>query len=104
MMMFADDIVISSEGREQVKENMQRWKYALERRVTARQNPCGNEREASGTVRFHGVEEEKVQEFKYLGSTVMNNGECGKGHVGDKIRDAMADMVWTCAEEELRIY
>ncbi|KAK3555256.1 hypothetical protein QTP86_014834 [Hemibagrus guttatus] len=40
---------------------------------------CVNEREGSGTVRLQGEEVKKVQEFKYLGSTVQSNGECGKG-------------------------
>ena len=31
-MMFADDIVIYSETREQVEENPERWRYGLERR------------------------------------------------------------------------
>ncbi|KAK3538426.1 hypothetical protein QTP86_001766 [Hemibagrus guttatus] len=31
-MMFADDIVICSESREQVAENLERWRFALERR------------------------------------------------------------------------
>ncbi|KAK3542012.1 hypothetical protein QTP86_010329 [Hemibagrus guttatus] len=39
---------------------------------------CVNEREGSGTVRLQGEEVKKVQEFKYLGSTVQCNGECGK--------------------------
>ncbi|MCJ8747135.1 hypothetical protein PDJAM_G00149940 [Pangasius djambal] len=35
-------------------------------------------REGSGTVRLQGEEVKKVQEFKYLGTTVQSNGECGK--------------------------
>ncbi|KAK3537205.1 hypothetical protein QTP70_002607 [Hemibagrus guttatus] len=31
-MMFADDIVICSESREQLEENLERWRFALERR------------------------------------------------------------------------
>ncbi|KAK3527786.1 hypothetical protein QTP86_006772 [Hemibagrus guttatus] len=31
-MMFADDIVICSESRKQVEENLERWRFALERR------------------------------------------------------------------------
>ncbi|KAK3548720.1 hypothetical protein QTP70_018237, partial [Hemibagrus guttatus] len=82
-MMFADDIVICSESREQVEENLERWRFALERRGmkvsgSTTEYMCVNEREGSGTVRLQGEEVKKVQEFKYLGSTVQSNGECGK--------------------------
>ncbi|KAK3517790.1 hypothetical protein QTP70_018948, partial [Hemibagrus guttatus] len=81
-MMFADDIVICSESREQVEENLERWRFALERRGmkvsrSKTEYMCVNEREGSGTVRSQGEEVKKVQEFKYLGSTVQSNGECG---------------------------
>ncbi|KAK3526352.1 hypothetical protein QTP70_024631 [Hemibagrus guttatus] len=82
-MMFADDIVICSESREQVEENLERWRFALERRGmkvsrSKTEYMCVNEREGSGTVRLQGEEVKKVQEFKYLVSTVQSNGECGK--------------------------
>ncbi|KAK3538767.1 hypothetical protein QTP86_015892, partial [Hemibagrus guttatus] len=82
-MMFADDIVICSESREQVEENLERWRFALERRGmkvsgSKTEYMCVNEREGSGTVRLQGEEVKKVQEFKYVGSTVQSNGECGK--------------------------
>ncbi|KAK3553131.1 hypothetical protein QTP86_031709, partial [Hemibagrus guttatus] len=78
-----DDIVICSESREQVEENLERWRFALERRGmkvsrSKTEYMCVNEREGSGTVRLQGEEVKKVQEFKYLGSTVQCNGECGK--------------------------
>ncbi|KAK3525616.1 hypothetical protein QTP70_000930 [Hemibagrus guttatus] len=82
-MMFADDIVICSESREQVEENLERWRFALERRgmkvsCSKTEYMCVNEREGSGTVRLQGEEVKKVQDFKFLGSTVQHNGECGK--------------------------
>ncbi|KAK3548436.1 hypothetical protein QTP70_013068, partial [Hemibagrus guttatus] len=82
-IMFADDIVICSESREQVEENLERWRFALERRgmkVSGSKTEYMrvNEREGSGTVRLQGEEVKKVQEFKYLGSTVQSNGECAK--------------------------
>ncbi|KAK3571218.1 hypothetical protein QTP86_005428 [Hemibagrus guttatus] len=82
-MMIADDIVICSESREQVGENLERWRFALERRGmkvsrSKTEYMCVNEREGSGTLRLQGEEVKKVQEFKYLGSTVQSNGECGK--------------------------
>ncbi|KAK3557740.1 hypothetical protein QTP86_000310 [Hemibagrus guttatus] len=82
-MMFADDIVICSESREQVEENLERWRFALERRGmkvsrSKTEYMCVNEREGSGTVRLQGEEVKKVEEFKYLGSAVQSNGECGK--------------------------
>ncbi|KAK3549760.1 hypothetical protein QTP86_007759 [Hemibagrus guttatus] len=82
-MMFADDILICSESREQVEEILERWRFALERRGmkvshSKTEYMCVNEREGSGTVRLQGEKVKKVQEFKYLGSTVQSNGECGK--------------------------
>ncbi|KAK3525135.1 hypothetical protein QTP86_018096, partial [Hemibagrus guttatus] len=82
-MMFADDIVICSESRERVEESLERWRCALERRGmkvshSKTEYMSVNEREGSGTVRLQGEEVKKVQEFKYLGSTVQSNGESGK--------------------------
>ncbi|KAK2913101.1 hypothetical protein Q8A73_007214 [Channa argus] len=82
-MMFADDIVICSESREQVEENLEKWRSALENRGmklsrSKTEYMCVNERDPGGTVRLQGTEVKKVQDFKYLGSTVQSNGECGK--------------------------
>ena len=84
-MMFADDIVICSESKEQVEEKLESWRYALERRgmkVNRRKTEymCVNERQDNsiGTVKMQGEEVAKVEDFKYLGSTVQSNGECGR--------------------------
>ena len=37
-----------------------------------------NERHDNGTMRMQGQEVAKVDDFKYLGSTVQSNGECGR--------------------------
>ncbi|KAK3507946.1 hypothetical protein QTP70_005050 [Hemibagrus guttatus] len=76
-MMFADDIVICSESREQVEENLERWRFALERRGMKVSRSKTEYMCVNGTVRLQG-EEVKVQELEYLGSTVQSNGEYGK--------------------------
>ena len=81
-MMFADDIVICSENKEQVERSLERWRYAFERRgtkVSRRKTEymCMNERGDSETVLLQGVEVPKVKGFRYLGSTVQCNGGCG---------------------------
>ena len=81
--MFADDIVICTESKERVEEKLESWRYALERRemkVNRRKTEYMrvNERQDNGTVKMQGEEVSKVEDFKYLGSTVQSNGECGR--------------------------
>ena len=81
-MMFADDIVICSESKD-VEEKLESRRYDLERRgmkVNRRKTEymCVNERQVNGTVKMQGEEVAKVEDFKYLGSTVQSNGECGR--------------------------
>ena len=82
-MMFADDIVICSESKEHIEEKLERWRYAGERRgmeVNRRKTEymCVNERQVNDTVKMLGEEVAKLKDFKYLGSTVQSNGECGR--------------------------
>ena len=77
-MMFADYIVV-----ERVEEKLESWIYALERRgmkVNRRKTEymCVNERQVKGTVKMQGEEVAKVEDFKYIGSTVQSNEECGR--------------------------
>ncbi|XP_013866635.1 uncharacterized protein LOC106519479 [Austrofundulus limnaeus] len=81
-MMFADDIVICGQSREQVEENLERWRFALERRRmrvsrSKTEYMCVNERDPNGDMRLQETEIKKVKDFKYLGYTVQSNGECG---------------------------
>ena len=84
-MMFADDIAICGESKEQVEEKLESWRYALERRGMKvnrgkTEYMCVNERQGndSDTVKMQGEELAKVEDLKYLGSTVQSNGECGR--------------------------
>ena len=42
------------------------------------ENMCVNERQVNGRVKMQGEEVVKVDDFKYLGSTVQSYGECGR--------------------------
>ena len=80
--MFADDIVLCSVSKERVEEKLERWRYALERRgmkFNRRKTEymCVNERHVNGTVKMQ-EEVAKVEDFKYLGSSVQSNEECGR--------------------------
>ena len=83
IMMFADDIVICSESKAHIEDKLESWRYALERKgmnVNRRKTEymCVNERQVNGTVNMQGEEVTKVEDFKYLGSTVQSNRECGR--------------------------
>lgn len=82
-MMFADDIVICGETKEEVEASLESWRYALERRgMKVSRNKteymCANERGDGNVLQMQGIEVTKVDQFKYLGSTVQSNGECGR--------------------------
>lgn len=81
-MMFADDIVLCSETKEQVEGNLERWRDALEKRgmrvSRSKTEYMGlNEKEIRGTIMLQNEEVKKVDEFKYLGSTIKSSGDCG---------------------------
>lgn len=73
--------MIGSENREQVEESMERRGYALERRRIKRsrsktQYMCVNEGDTGGEVNMQGAKVVKVDEFKYLGSTIQSKRQC----------------------------
>ncbi|KAK3539985.1 hypothetical protein QTP70_019631 [Hemibagrus guttatus] len=108
-MMFADDIVICSESREQVEENLERWRFALERRgmkVSRIQSngECGKEvkkRVQAETVSLRKRQESELEvaELKMLrfslGVTRLDRirneyirETAHVGRLGDKVREA----------------
>ncbi|KAK3513083.1 hypothetical protein QTP70_000980 [Hemibagrus guttatus] len=108
-MMFADDIVICSESREQVEENQERWRFALERRgmkVSRIQSNGECVKEVKKRVQAETVSlrkrpesELEVAELKMLrfslGVTRLDRirneyirGTAHVGRLGDKVREA----------------
>ena len=80
-MLFADDIVICEETREEVERRLESWKYALERRgmkVSRSKTKylCINGGNDDETVKMEDIKVPRVKEFKYLGLTVQESGSC----------------------------
>ena len=80
-MLFADDIVICEETREEVERRLKSWKYALERRgmkVSRSKTEyfCINGGNDDETVKMEDTKVPRVKEVKYLGSTVQESGGC----------------------------
>ena len=80
-MLFADDIVLCRQNHRELEEDLEIWRNALERRALK------VSRSKTEYMRVGGVDdgeelklqEEKVKKaknFKYLGSTVSNDGRC----------------------------
>lgn len=72
--MFADDIIIYGESKEQMEENLGRWRYVLERtrmKVTQSrtEHVCVSEGPKRGMVRLQRIEIKKVRTLSILGST-----------------------------------
>ena len=75
-MLFADDIVICEETREEVERRLECWKYALKRRgmkVSRSKTKylCVNGGNDKETVKMENKKVPRIKEFKYLRSTVQ---------------------------------
>ena len=80
-MLFADDIVICKETREEVERRLKSWRYTLERRgmkVSGSKTEYlfvngGNDEE---TMKMEDTKVPRVKKFKYLKSTVQESDGC----------------------------
>ena len=54
------------------------WREEGCKSIGERQNTCERQDNDSDTVKMQGEELAKVEDLKYLGSTVQSNGECGR--------------------------
>ena len=77
-MLFADDIVICEETREEVKRTLECWRHALERRGikvgrSKTEYLCINRGNDDETVKMEDTKVPRVKEFKYFGSTVQES-------------------------------
>ena len=82
-MLFADDIVICEETRDKVELRIECWRYTSERRGmkvnrSKTKYLCINGRNDDETVKMDEIKVPRVNEFKYLESTVQESGGCEK--------------------------
>ena len=79
-MMFADDVVLSREDKEELEASLERWRKVFEERRlnVSRQKTeyLQAGRAEQGTVHIQGEKVQKVDHFKYLGTVVSADGSC----------------------------
>ena len=81
-MIFTDDMVLVRVIREEIEQDLERWRNSLERRGikvsrTKTDYLCANEQEMRfPTVTMGGAEVPKVEGFIYLGSKGQADGRC----------------------------
>jgi len=82
-MMFADDIVLCTETKEEAERRLEEWRNALERRgmkVSRKKTEylCMQQEEVQGSLKIQDNIIPRKSEFKYLGSTVQADGGAEK--------------------------
>ena len=82
-MMFVDDIVLSGKTIEEVQQKTEKWRQGLERRGmrvsrTKTEYMCFNDSESQGCVMLEGIQLPKVENFKYLGCLLQNDGKSNR--------------------------
>ena len=80
-MLFADNILICKETREELERRPESWRYALERRgmkVSRLKTEylCRNGGNDDETVKMDDIKVPRIKKFKYFISTVQESGSC----------------------------
>ncbi|XP_064116677.1 uncharacterized protein LOC135222522 [Macrobrachium nipponense] len=90
-LLYADDIVLVAENREELEGKLERWRYALERRglrISRKKTEYmttkldGNQQT---TIKLGGGNIKRVHKFKYLGS-VIDNEENMEEEINNRIQ------------------
>ena len=80
-MLFADDIILCSTRREVVEEKLEEWRRTMEDRglkISRKKTEYLRLKDSeNGEVRLQGEKLKRVEKFKYLGSSVSEDGELG---------------------------
>ncbi|XP_047487973.1 uncharacterized protein LOC125038499 [Penaeus chinensis] len=89
-LMFADDVALNGETNEDVEERLEQWRRALEDRgmkVSRHKTEYlyVGDQDPERAVEMQGLKLNRVQEFKYLGSTLQSDGASDK-EVGKRIQ------------------
>ena len=78
-MMFADDIVLCDVERTKVEEKLETWRKVMEERglkVSRKKTEYMEfNEESEGSIKMQDYQLKKVTSFKYLGTTLSENGE-----------------------------
>ena len=80
-MLFADDIMLSRQNHRELKDDMEIWRNALERRGLKLSQRKTEYLKAGGAdereeLKLQGAKVKRAKNFKYLGSTVNRDGRC----------------------------
>jgi len=79
-MLFADDVVINTGTRDEAEQRLETWRHALERRgmrVSRKKTEylcTGGGEKQQGSVMIGNTTVNRVTDFKYLGSSVQEDG------------------------------
>ena len=78
-LLFADDVVLCGQTREESEGRLETWRREMEDREMKVSRPkteylCLSEQDAAGAIQMQGEDVNRVKQFQYLGSIVQAGG------------------------------